>query len=194
MTLIQTLLGLSFALIVSTGLACRADSQQAAVVSFKSDARVQNGGQATATSQSFEIELRPKDKLWNSRRPLVLDVSFRNTGERSLRLNLRSAFQFYGFLEDDAGHVFGIEWTPKGAERMPRSDDYVEIPPGGTFLVTLTSTRVRSETAEKMIPWRAHKPGLYTLYLQFASGSKTYLMPDQWEGIRRSDEVRLSVR
>ncbi len=145
-------------------------------------------------SQLFEMTLQPTNKVWDSRKPLSLNVLFRNVGDKSVFINLRSAFQFYGFLEDDAGHVFGISWSPLGVERIPVKDDYREILPGNTLTFTLNSRRIWSEVAAKRIPWRSHKRGNYKLYLQLASGSKKYLMPNQWEGTRLSKEVEIDVR
>ena len=125
---------------------------------------------------------------------MVIDASFKNASSKSIFLNLKSAFQVYGYLEDGAGHTFGIEWSPEGVERLPVKDDYTELPSGKTLVLTLTSRKISSEGGDKRISWRAHKPGDYTLSIQFASGSKKYLMPNQWEGIETSSDVRIKVR
>jgi hypothetical protein len=153
--------------------------------------------QASATpdaDQTLELTIKPASEVWDSRKPLVVDLTFKNAGGTSIFLNLKSAFQANGFLEDKDGHTFGIDWTPEGVERMPVKDDYTEIPAGKTLVLTLTSRRISSEGGGKAIPWRAHKPGEYTVYIQFASGSKKYFMPHQWEGTQTSQDVRIKVR
>ena len=149
---------------------------------------------APDAKQELELTLKPAVEVWNSRKPLVVDLSFRNAGDKSVFLNLKSAFQVYGYLEDRDGRTFEIEWSPEGLERMPVKEDYTELPPGKTLVLKLTSRKIRSEGGDRAIPWRAHKSGEYTLYIQFASGSKTHLMSGQWDGTQTSRDVKLKVR
>jgi hypothetical protein len=123
-----------------------------------------------------------------------VDLSFKNESDERIFINLKSAYQVTGFLEDKSGHVFEVEWSPQGASRSPVREDYAELAPGGTLALTLTSKKIRSEGGDGAIPWRTHRPGDYKLYVQFASGSKTYLMPNQWEGMTTSSDVTIRVR
>lgn len=99
------------------------------------------------TTYPFTISIKLKSKTWNSKRPLIIDVVFKNTAERSVFIDLKSSFQFNGWLNDNPKQLpFRVVWREEGQSFQSKKEDYTEIPIGGEVKVTLTSSRIERAT------------------------------------------------
>jgi hypothetical protein len=149
------------------------------------------------TTYPFTISIKLKSKTWDSRRPLVIDVVFKNTAERSVFIDLKSSFQFNGWLNDNPKKLpFRVVWRQEGQSFQSKKEDYTEIPAGEELKATLTSLRIeaRPVVPNSEVPWRKHRPGKYTLFLNYSCGSRRALFPGEWSGQAVSEEVELIVK
>ncbi len=149
------------------------------------------------TAYPFTISIKLKSKVWNSRKPLMVDVIFKNTAERSVFIDLKSSFQFNGWLNDNPKKLpFRVVWKQEGQSFQAKEEDYTEIPVGGELKVALTSLRIESRPVvpNSEVPWRKQKPGKYTLFLNYSCGSGKPSFPGQWSGQAVSEEIPLYVK
>jgi len=149
------------------------------------------------TTYPFTISIQLRSKTWNSRSPLIIDVVFKNTAKRSVFIDLKNSFQFNGWLSDNPKKLpFRVVWREEGKSFHSQKEDYTEIPAGGEFKTTLTSLTIegRPVIPNSEVPWRKHKPGKYTLFLNYSCGSRRELFPGEWSGQAVSAEVELFVK
>jgi hypothetical protein len=149
------------------------------------------------TTYPFRLSLKLRNKVWNIRNPLVVDAVFTNTSDQSIFIDLKSRFQFNGFLDDDPDKLgYTIVWRQEGKEFQAKREDYTEIPAGGEIVFSLTSLRVEDAP---LIPngirlWKRHKRGYYDFFVNFNCGSRRRLFQGEWAGQAVSNTVKLYIR
>ena len=142
----------------------------------------------------FIMTLEAKASTWNPHQPLVVEVIFKNTGRRTVFLDLKRNFQFNGFLKDSSGNDFRVKWKPEGTRALARRTDYTKLIPGSTYRIALTSYRIEDHRVlDEFVSWDSHQPGIYKLVVSYASGTKTRRFTGQWAGQRISNQLELRV-
>ncbi len=111
------------------------------------------------TTYPFRLSVRLRNKVWNSRRPLIVDAVFTNTSGQRVFIDLKSRFQFNGHLDDDPDKLgYSVTWRQEGKEFQANREDYTEIPAGGEIVFTLNSLKIENAP---LIPngersWKRH--------------------------------------
>jgi hypothetical protein len=149
------------------------------------------------TTYPFRLSLKLRNKVWDTRKPLVVDAVFTNTSGRSVFIDLKSRFQFNGYLDDDPDKLgYTVVWRQVGKESQARREDYTEIPAGGEVVFTLTSLKVEDAPLifNGVRRWKRHKRGYYDFFVNFNCGSRRRLFQGEWAGQAVSDTVKLYVR
>ena len=145
----------------------------------------------------FRMWIRPKSKIWDGNTPLVVDVIFTNTTRESIFIDLKTRFQFNGYLDDSADKLgYRVVWRQEGKLFRAKREDYTEISPGKQVVFTLTSLEIENAP---VIPngersWKKRRRGYYKFFVNYVSGGKESLFDGQWAGQAVSNTVRLYVK
>ena len=146
-------------------------------------------------SRPFSVTLALRNKDWTSNEPLIVDLEFKNTIDKIVLLDLKGRYYFSGQLTDKQNRIYEVTWDVRGSGAKLAKEDYTELPPGGTFNVTLRSTGISdARYLSKEFLWADRVVGKYKLAVFYLSQSEKPLIPGQWVGQALSNEVQLTVR
>ena len=148
------------------------------------------------TTYPFKLSLRLRQTVWNTRLPLVVDAVFTNTTGQSVFIDLKSSFQFNGYLDDDPEKPgYRVVWKQEGKKFEAKREDYTEIPAGEKIVFSLTSLNVEDAPLVRGVrSWQHHRRGSYDFFIYYSSGSSSRMFANQWAGQAVSNTVKLKVR
>ena len=134
-------------------------------------------GQAT---DPLRMAIKPAKPSFSRHEPFVFVVTFTNTSEGPVFLNVGSLFSFRAYLttiKKDPLYVttYAMSFSPKGTSGPPRQEDYKEIPRGKSFTVKVTSQEVVMVSPARYAginhpSWDERKPGTLKFFLKYFSG------------------------
>ena len=155
---------------------------------FASTAFAQDGN-----SPDFVMTLSTRQKQWDTRTPLIVNVEIKNRGGKSFYLGLKCDFGFGGVLETPGEYPvrYYIKWDKNQDELCHLTrQDLIEIPAKRTVNIKLTSINVEKGGD---VPWERHLPGNYRLMVLYGT-SKMSSFKDVWLGATRTQYVRIRIK
>ena len=133
----------------------------------------------TDNTPDFIMTLSTRQKVWDTRTPLTVNVAVKNRGRKRFYLGLKCDFGFGGVLETPEEYPvrYYIKWDKNQDEicHLER-EDLIEIPARRTVNIKLTSIKVEKGGD---VPWESHRPGNYRLMVRYGT-SKVSPFKDVW--------------
>lgn len=143
---------------------------------------------------NFTMRLSTKQRTWNTTEPLIVFVSIRNAGKKSLYISHKCGFGFEGNLYGPGRDLLEVRYLIKWDKSSDgicelKREDLIKIPAHKTVKVKLTSLSVQQLGD---IPWSNHPVGVYRLLISYGTPKATPFK-ELWLGATRTQYVRIRV-